>query len=177
MNEATNHLRRHDNSAVNTCASKRLGFLETRIYAKSLQELLEEKRWAAVIRISKKSNTSRRRKIQSDVSSDGKTLEGILRKSLRPQRASGSILDFSEALKAGLDHACGGVCALLHCHVIVKEGLESCNEATDAELDELDEAPASRPKSRLAARPFPTAPLTSSRNSWMEQKLRQGTDH
>jgi len=26
----------------------------------------------------------------------------------------------------------------------VREGLESCNEATDAEFDELDEAPASR---------------------------------
>jgi len=47
----------------------------------------------------------------------------------------GSILDFSEAIKAGLDHACGGVCACSTCHVIVKEGLESCNEATDAELD------------------------------------------
>jgi len=56
----------------------------------------------------------------------------------------GSILDFSEALKAGLDHACGGVCACSTCHVMVKEGLESCNEATDAELDELDEAPGLR---------------------------------
>ena len=28
----------------------------------------------------------------------------------------GSILDFSEALKAGLDHACGGVCACSTCH-------------------------------------------------------------
>src|SRR2546427_250855 len=61
----------------------------------------------------------------------------------------GSILDFSEALKAGLDHACGGVCACSTCHVIVKEGLESCNQATDAELDELDEAPGITPKARL----------------------------
>ena len=53
----------------------------------------------------------------------------------------GSILDLSEGIKAGLDHACGGVCACSTCHVIVKQGLESCNEATDAELDELDEAP------------------------------------
>ena len=29
----------------------------------------------------------------------------------------------------GLDHACGGVCACSTCHVIVHEGLESCNEA------------------------------------------------
>src|SRR5439155_8378592 len=48
----------------------------------------------------------------------------------------GSILDISEGIKAGLDHACGGVCACSTCHVILREGLESCNEATDAELDE-----------------------------------------
>src|SRR5258708_4190965 len=67
----------------------------------------------------------------------------------------GSILDFSEALKAGLDHACGGVCACSTCHVMVKEGLESCNEATDAELDELDEAPGITPKSRLGCQTVP----------------------
>jgi 2Fe-2S ferredoxin len=48
----------------------------------------------------------------------------------------GSILDISEGFKMGLDHACGGVCACSTCHVMVKEGLESCNEATDAELDD-----------------------------------------
>ena len=67
----------------------------------------------------------------------------------------GSILDFSEALKAGLDHACGGVCACSTCHVIVKQGLESCNDATDAELDELDEAPGITPKSRLGCQTVP----------------------
>ena len=41
----------------------------------------------------------------------------------------GSILDISEGIKAGLDHACGGVCACSTCHVFVKQGLESCNEA------------------------------------------------
>src|SRR6267142_1760652 len=74
----------------------------------------------------------------------------------------GSILDISEGVKAGLDHACGGVCACSTCHVIVKEGLESCNEATDAELDELDEAPGITPKSRLGCQTVPTAPQTSS---------------
>ena len=54
----------------------------------------------------------------------------------------GSVLDI--AMGAGLDieHACGGVCACSTCHVIVKEGLDSCSEATDDELDQLDEAPA-----------------------------------
>ncbi|HEY4907432.1 MAG TPA: 2Fe-2S iron-sulfur cluster-binding protein, partial [Candidatus Acidoferrum sp.] len=67
----------------------------------------------------------------------------------------GSILDISEGIKAGLDHACGGVCACSTCHVIVKQGLESCNEATDAELDELDEAPGITPKSRLGCQTVP----------------------
>lgn len=62
----------------------------------------------------------------------------------------GSILDI--ALKHGieLDHACGGVCACSTCHVIVREGLESCNEPTDEEEDQLDDAYGVTPKSRLA---------------------------
>src|SRR5712692_7536867 len=77
----------------------------------------------------------------------------------------GSILDISEGIKAGLDHACGGVCACSTCHVIVHQGLETCNEATDAELDELDEAPGITPKSRLGCQTVPTAPPTSSSKS------------
>src|ERR1700676_417572 len=73
----------------------------------------------------------------------------------------GSILDISEGLKAGLDHACGGVCACSTCHVIVKEGLESCNEATDAELDELDMAPGITPKSRLGCQTAPAGTTDS----------------
>jgi 2Fe-2S ferredoxin len=53
----------------------------------------------------------------------------------------GSILDIATGFHMGLDHACGGVCACSTCHVIVREGLESCNEPTDAELDQLDDAP------------------------------------
>jgi 2Fe-2S ferredoxin len=67
----------------------------------------------------------------------------------------GSILDIAEGFKMGLDHACGGVCACSTCHVVVKQGLESCNEATDAELDELDEAPGITPKSRLGCQTVP----------------------
>ena len=67
----------------------------------------------------------------------------------------GSVLDI--AMGAGLDieHACGGVCACSTCHVIVKEGLDSCNEATDDELDQLDEAPAITLQSRLACQCVP----------------------
>src|SRR5258707_12553552 len=49
----------------------------------------------------------------------------------------GSILDISEGFKMGLDHACGGVCACSTGPVMVKEGLESWNEGTDAGRDRV----------------------------------------
>jgi 2Fe-2S ferredoxin len=67
----------------------------------------------------------------------------------------GSILDIATGFHMGLDHACGGVNACSTCHVIVHEGLESCNEATDAELDQLEEAPGLTPKSRLGCQCVP----------------------
>ena len=72
-----------------------------------------------------------------------------------PTGQPGSLLDI--AMGAGLDveHACGGVCACSTCHVIVKEGLDSCSEATDDELDQLDEAPAITLQSRLACQCVP----------------------
>jgi 2Fe-2S ferredoxin len=54
-----------------------------------------------------------------------------------------------------LDIATGAVCACSTCHVIVHEGLESCNEATDAEYDQLDEAPGLTAKSRLGCQCVP----------------------
>src|SRR5262249_12653795 len=52
----------------------------------------------------------------------------------------GSILDIALAAGLELDHACGGVCACSTCHVIVRQGLQTCNEASDDELDMLEEA-------------------------------------
>ena len=67
----------------------------------------------------------------------------------------GSILDIAMGYHMGLDHACGGVCACSTCHVIVHEGNESCNEATDAEFDQLDEAAGVTAKSRLGCQCVP----------------------
>ena len=66
-----------------------------------------------------------------------------------------TILQASKQAHAPEGDACGGVCACSTCHVIVREGLESCNDATDAELDELDEAPGITPKSRLGCQTVP----------------------
>jgi 2Fe-2S ferredoxin len=67
----------------------------------------------------------------------------------------GSLLDI--ALGAGLeiDHSCGGVCACATCHVHVKEGLETCSEATEDELDQLDSARELTLESRLSCQCVP----------------------
>jgi len=67
----------------------------------------------------------------------------------------GSVLN--TALYAGIDmeHSCGGVCACSTCHIIVRQGLDSCNEATDDEEDMLDLAPGLEPQSRLACQCVP----------------------
>ncbi|MEE9203385.1 MAG: 2Fe-2S iron-sulfur cluster-binding protein [Nitrospirales bacterium] len=72
-----------------------------------------------------------------------------------PTGLPGSVLDI--ALDAGIDleHACGGVCACSTCHVIVKEGFNSCNEGTDDEFDQLDEAPGITLQSRLGCQCVP----------------------
>lgn len=67
----------------------------------------------------------------------------------------GSILDIALSHDIELDHACGGVCACSTCHVIVREGLTSCNEATDDELDELEEARGLTTESRLGCQCVP----------------------
>ena len=62
----------------------------------------------------------------------------------------GSILDIALGNGIEIDHACGGVVACSTCHVHVLEGSETCNEALEAELDMLDQAPDLTPNSRLS---------------------------
>ena len=72
-----------------------------------------------------------------------------------PTGLPGSILDIALGADVDLEHACGGVCACSTCHVIVRQGLESCNEGTDDEFDQLEEAPATTLKSRLGCQCVP----------------------
>ena len=72
-----------------------------------------------------------------------------------PTGLPGSLLDVAMGNGVALEHACGGVCACSTCHLIVKQGLESCNEGTDDEFDQLDEAPITTLHSRLGCQCVP----------------------
>jgi 2Fe-2S ferredoxin len=72
-----------------------------------------------------------------------------------PTGLPGSLLDIAMNNGVELEHVCGGVCACSTCHVIVKQGLDSCNEGTDDEFDQLDEAPMTTLQSRLACQCVP----------------------
>lgn len=67
----------------------------------------------------------------------------------------GSLLDIALANGIEIDHACGGVCACATCHVIVQQGLDACNESTDDEEDQLDEAYGLTANSRLSCQCVP----------------------
>ncbi len=88
---------------------------------------------------------------------------------------SGSILDIALGHGIELDHACGGVCACSTCHVIVREGLESCNEASDAEEDMLDNAPGLEANSRLGCQCVPngTCDVVVEIPSWNRNLVRE----
>ena len=55
----------------------------------------------------------------------------------------------------GIEADCGGACACSTCHIWVRSGMESCNEATEDEEDMLDMAPGLQPNSRLACQCVP----------------------
>lgn len=65
-------------------------------------------------------------------------------------RVGQSILDAALSQGVDLDHACGGVCACSTCHVKVTDGFDCFPEASDDELDQLDEARDVGLDSRLA---------------------------
>ena len=67
----------------------------------------------------------------------------------------GSILDWADQHDIPIEHACGGFAACSTCHVIVREGLETCNETSEDEDDMLDEAPGLTLQSRLSCQCIP----------------------
>jgi ferredoxin, 2Fe-2S len=61
-----------------------------------------------------------------------------------------SICDSLLANDIDIEHACEKSCACTTCHVIVREGFNSLNEASDLEEDLLDKAWGLEPQSRLS---------------------------
>ena len=61
-----------------------------------------------------------------------------------------TICDAALANGIEIEHACEKSCACTTCHVIVREGFNSLNEADEAEEDLLDKAWGLEPESRLS---------------------------
>ena len=66
----------------------------------------------------------------------------VVRDDQRPfvLRVGQTILDAAMRQGLALDHACGGVCACSTCHVKITRGSDCFSEASEDELDQLDEA-------------------------------------
>ena len=60
-----------------------------------------------------------------------------------------TILDAALENGIELEHACDKSCACTTCHVLVREGFDSLNEASEIEEDMLDKAWGVEPDSRL----------------------------
>jgi 2Fe-2S ferredoxin len=88
----------------------------------------------------------------------------------------GSLLDIALASDIDIDHACGGVSACSTCHVVVRQGLASCNSSEEAEDDQLDKAPGLTPQSRLACQCVPngTQDLIVEVPHWNRNLVREG---
>ena len=76
-----------------------------------------------------------------------KGVESIL---LEKVEAGQTLLELALKNDIELHHNCGGVCACTTCHVIVREGYSSLNEADELEEDMLDKAWGLEPDSRLS---------------------------
>ncbi len=61
-----------------------------------------------------------------------------------------SILDAALRNKISIEHACEKSCACTTCHVIVREGFYSLEDASENEEDYLDKAWGLEPESRLS---------------------------
>lgn len=88
----------------------------------------------------------------------------------------GSLLEIALGHGVEIDHACGGVCGCATCHVVVREGLESCSRSGEEEEDQLDAAYGLTDKSRLACQCVPdgTRNLVVVVPSWNRNLAREG---
>ena len=88
------------------------------------------------------------------------------------------------ALEQGLelDHACGGVCACSTCHVKITKNGDCFSEASEDELDQLDEARDTSLESRLGCqaklkRVPPDGVIEIAIPTWNVNAIREGAGH
>jgi 2Fe-2S ferredoxin len=65
-------------------------------------------------------------------------------------KAGVTVLDAALANDIHIEHACEKSCACTTCHIIVREGFDSLEEAEETEEDMLDKAWGLEPESRLS---------------------------
>ncbi len=85
-----------------------------------------------------------------------------------------SILDVAMHFEIPVEHACGGKCACTTCHVIVESGDANLSEASDDELDRLDQAPGLTLHSRLACQAVVKGDVTVRIPSWNRNYVSEG---
>ena len=76
-----------------------------------------------------------------DVCPEGKVIDA---------EAGMTICDAALAHDIEIEHACEKSCACTTCHVIIRQGFDSLEDATDQEEDMLDKAWGLEPESRLS---------------------------
>lgn len=64
--------------------------------------------------------------------------------------AGDNLLEVAHNAGIEIHHACDGSCACTTCHVVIREGFDSLNEASDQEEDMLDKAWGLEMDSRLS---------------------------
>jgi 2Fe-2S ferredoxin len=85
-----------------------------------------------------------------------------------------SLLDVAMHFEIPVEHACGGKCACTTCHVIVEAGDANLSEASDDELDRLDQAPGLTLHSRLACQAVVKGDVAVRIPSWNRNYVSEG---
>ncbi len=86
----------------------------------------------------------------------------------------GSLLDICLNHHLHLEHACGGSCACTTCHVIVKQGDANLSEASDDEMDRVDQAAGVTLHSRLGCQAVVSGDVTVEIPGWNRNYVSEG---
>ncbi|MBM3794626.1 MAG: 2Fe-2S iron-sulfur cluster binding domain-containing protein [Acidobacteria bacterium] len=86
----------------------------------------------------------------------------------------GSLLDICLNHNVHLEHACGGSCACTTCHVVVREGDRHLSEASDDEMDRVDQAAGVTLHSRLGCQAVVNGDVVVEIPNWNRNYVSEG---